>query len=232
MSEIAKHNSPSDVWIVVNGYVIDVTRFLSVHPGGDDSILAYSGKDCSSMWNITHEPNMIADSVLHDILGTVEGAEEGILQKIGLNETDGSVGCSEEKELNSPNNGKTCCTNNIIALSPDNWTYFKLIEKVPLTSDVFKLKFELQSAQHVLGLAVGQHVSLQYTDTTSDKQIVRSYTPTSSNHARGYVEFCVKVYHPLHPRFPEGGKMSQYLDRLRIGDSIEMKGPKVRFTLL
>jgi nitrate reductase (NAD(P)H) len=28
-----------------------------------------------------------------------------------------------------------------------------------------------------------------------------------------------------HPKFPEGGKMSQYLDSLALGDTIEVKGP-------
>jgi cytochrome-b5 reductase len=30
----------------------------------------------------------------------------------------------------------------------------------------------------------------------------------------------------VHPKFPEGGKMSQHLDSLKIGDKIEMRGPK------
>lgn len=29
----------------------------------------------------------------------------------------------------------------------------------------------------------------------------------------------------VHPRFPEGGKMSQYLDSLSIGDTVDVRGP-------
>lgn len=29
----------------------------------------------------------------------------------------------------------------------------------------------------------------------------------------------------VHPKFPEGGKMSQYLDSLKIGDMVEFRGP-------
>lgn len=29
----------------------------------------------------------------------------------------------------------------------------------------------------------------------------------------------------VHPKFPEGGKMSQYLNSLRIGDVVEFRGP-------
>jgi nitrate reductase (NAD(P)H) len=32
-----------------------------------------------------------------------------------------------------------------------------------------------------------------------------------------------------HPKFPEGGKMSQHLDSLTIGDSIDVKGPVGHF---
>ena len=28
-----------------------------------------------------------------------------------------------------------------------------------------------------------------------------------------------------HPKFPEGGKMTQYLEKMEIGDSIDVRGP-------
>lgn len=36
----------------------------------------------------------------------------------------------------------------------------------------------------------------------------------------------------VHPKFPEGGKMSQYLDSLKIGDSIDVRGPSGRLMYL
>lgn len=36
----------------------------------------------------------------------------------------------------------------------------------------------------------------------------------------------MKVYFPSPPKFPDGGKMSQHLNNLKIGDTIMMKGPK------
>ena len=42
----------------------------------------------------------------------------------------------------------------------------------------------------------------------------------------------VKIYHLLqvyfknvHPKFPDGGKMSQYLDNMDVGDFIDVRGP-------
>ncbi len=37
VSEVAKHASPDDCWIVVNGKVYDLTKFAPDHPGGASS---------------------------------------------------------------------------------------------------------------------------------------------------------------------------------------------------
>jgi cytochrome-b5 reductase len=56
----------------------------------------------------------------------------------------------------------------------------------------------------VLGLPIGQHISLKFTDDEG-KEVQRSYTPVSSNDEKGYVDFVIKVYFKnSHPRFPEG----------------------------
>lgn len=33
-ADIAKHNKKDDVWVGINGFVLDVTKFLPEHPGG------------------------------------------------------------------------------------------------------------------------------------------------------------------------------------------------------
>lgn len=41
----------------------------------------------------------------------------------------------------------------------------------------------------------------------------------------------VKVYFKdVHPKFPEGGKMSQHLDSLSIGSTVEIRGPSGKLT--
>lgn len=113
-----------------------------------------------------------------------------------------------------------------IALNPEEWTNFKLIEKKTVSHDVRLFRFALQSDKHVLGLPIGQHISLKFTDKDG-KLVQRSYTPVSSDDDVGYVDFVIKVYFAnVHPKFPDGGKMSQYLNDMSIGESIEMKGPK------
>ena len=43
--DLTVHNKKGDCWIVRNGKVYDVSAFVEDHPGGDDLILQYAGKD-------------------------------------------------------------------------------------------------------------------------------------------------------------------------------------------
>lgn len=48
--------------------------------------------------------------------------------------------------------------------------------------------------------------------------VVRPYTPISSDDDKGFVELLVKVYfRNVDPKYPDGGKMTQYLDEMNIG---------------
>ena len=40
------------------------------------------------------------------------------------------------------------------------------------------------------------------------------------------MDLVVKVYFKnVHPKFPDGGKMSQYLENMNIGETIDVRGP-------
>ncbi len=113
-----------------------------------------------------------------------------------------------------------------VTLEDPNVKYaLKLIDKKILSHDTRRFRFALPSDEHVLGLPIGQHVYL--TAKVDGKLVVRPYTPTSSDDEDfGYVDLVVKVYFKnVHPKFPDGGKMSQYLESLSIGDSIDFRGP-------
>ena len=45
--EIRKHNKKTDMWIVVNDDVYDVTRFRRAHPGGEKLLDHYAGQDAT-----------------------------------------------------------------------------------------------------------------------------------------------------------------------------------------
>ena len=86
-------------------------------------------------------------------------------------------------------------------------------------------RFKLPTANSILGLPIGQHISigaeLQKPDgTTAD--VIRSYTPISSDHEAGYFELLIKTY-------PQGN-VTRHIDGLKVGDSIRVRGPKGGFT--
>jgi cytochrome b involved in lipid metabolism len=45
--ELVKHTSRSDCWLSVEGKVLNVTKFLAEHPGGEDILIANSGTDAT-----------------------------------------------------------------------------------------------------------------------------------------------------------------------------------------
>ena len=49
--EVKRHNSKNDLWIVIDGYVYDITNFQRKHPGGSKVVNFYSGQDASVSGN-------------------------------------------------------------------------------------------------------------------------------------------------------------------------------------
>ena len=45
--EIAKHSTEESFWLIVDGLVYDLTNFLGMHPGGEQILMAYGGKDAT-----------------------------------------------------------------------------------------------------------------------------------------------------------------------------------------
>jgi cytochrome-b5 reductase len=113
------------------------------------------------------------------------------------------------------------------ALDPNaDFKPFKLVKKEVLSHDTRRFTFALASPTMRLGLPIGQHISFRFTDKDG-KNHQRSYTPVTGDETPGSVSFVIKVYKAgVHPKFPEGGKMSQHIDSLSIGDTLDMKGPK------
>ncbi|KAM9705128.1 NADH-cytochrome b5 reductase 3 [Menidia menidia] len=100
----------------------------------------------------------------------------------------------------------------------------RLIDKQIISHDTRKFRFALPSPKHILGLPTGQHIYLSA--KIDGKLVVRPYTPVSSDDDNGFVDLVVKIYFKdVNPKFPEGGKMSQYLESLKIDETIDFRGP-------
>mmetsp|Transcript_2460 Transcript_2460/g.3357 ORF Transcript_2460/g.3357 Transcript_2460/m.3357 type:complete len:318 (+) Transcript_2460:191-1144(+) len=118
------------------------------------------------------------------------------------------------------------------AMDPQEFQPFQLIQKESISHDTRRFTFALQTPTTKLGLPIGQHISLKFT-SPDGKGVQRSYTPVTGDETLGKVTFVIKVYKAnVHPKFPDGGKLSQHLDSLAIGDTMDMRGPKGHLTYL
>jgi len=104
-------------------------------------------------------------------------------------------------------------------LDPKKWQEFPLDAKIIVSPNTALYRFGLPKKSDILGLPIGQHISVAA--VIEGKDIVRSYTPTSSDDDLGHFDLLVKSY--------EKGNISRYLSLLKIGDKIRVRGPKGQF---
>uniref|UniRef100_A0A8H7NAD3 NADH-cytochrome b5 reductase n=1 Tax=Bionectria ochroleuca TaxID=29856 RepID=A0A8H7NAD3_BIOOC len=109
-------------------------------------------------------------------------------------------------------------------LKPDTFQEFELAEKTVISHNVAIYRFKLPAKTSILGLPIGQHISIgapiEQPDGTT-KEIVRSYTPISGDHQPGYFDLLIKSY-------PQGN-ISKHMASLIVGQSIRVRGPKGAF---
>ncbi|KAJ5510194.1 FMN-dependent dehydrogenase [Penicillium expansum] len=58
-SEVAKHTTINNCWVIINDKVYDVTDFLKKHPGGVSIILAHAGRDATKAFESIHQAEII-----------------------------------------------------------------------------------------------------------------------------------------------------------------------------
>ncbi|KAK2007631.1 oxidoreductase NAD-binding domain-containing protein [Colletotrichum eremochloae] len=102
-------------------------------------------------------------------------------------------------------------------LDPVSYHPLPLVEKTLLAPNVYRFVFELPTPTTVLGLPIGQHVSIKA--EIDGKSVSRSYTPTSNNSDLGRLELVIRCY-------PDGLLTGKYLANLQPGDEVLFRGPK------
>lgn len=109
-------------------------------------------------------------------------------------------------------------------LKPDAFQEFELKEKTVISHNVAIYRFSLPAPSAILGLPIGQHISIgadiKQPDGTT-KEIVRSYTPISGDHQPGYFDLLIKSY--------PTGNISKHMASLAVGQTIRVRGPKGAF---
>jgi NAD(P)H-flavin reductase len=54
MEEVRAHNKLDDAWMVLRGFVYNVTAYLEYHPGGVEELLRGVGRDCTELFDDVH----------------------------------------------------------------------------------------------------------------------------------------------------------------------------------
>lgn len=103
-------------------------------------------------------------------------------------------------------------------LKPNEFQNFELKEKTILSHNTAIYRFKLPRPTDILGLPIGQHISLAATIAGQPKEVVRSYTPISSDEEKGYFDLLIKSY--------PTGNISKHVASLMVGQTMKVKGPK------
>mmetsp|Transcript_8023 Transcript_8023/g.18744 ORF Transcript_8023/g.18744 Transcript_8023/m.18744 type:complete len:895 (-) Transcript_8023:267-2951(-) len=197
--EVEKHATEDTAWIVVKDKVYDCTSYLNEHPGGASSIMLLAGQDATEDFEAVHS-SKAWDLLNQYCIGTLSksGAAKPASQAV------------EEPQ--------DCF------LNPRKLQQLPLVERITVSQDTRIFRFGLPSPTMRLGLPTGMHMFLR---AKIDGQVVmRPYTPMTDDETLGHVDLLIKVYFKnVHPKFPDGGKMSQHLESMNVGDTIEVRGP-------
>lgn len=57
LEEVARHASPTDCWIVIEGNVYDITSYISQHPTSPQVLTRECGKDATMGWKTKGKAN-------------------------------------------------------------------------------------------------------------------------------------------------------------------------------
>ncbi|KAK7044255.1 hypothetical protein VNI00_007977 [Paramarasmius palmivorus] len=76
--EVAKHNNPDDLWVVIDAKVYDLTRFKGMHPGGLAALIdpEVAGQDATDTFYGLHRSEVLEKPQYQRlVIGTIEGEE-------------------------------------------------------------------------------------------------------------------------------------------------------------
>ncbi|KAH9208505.1 cytochrome b5-like heme/steroid binding domain-containing protein [Leptodontidium sp. 2 PMI_412] len=73
-SEVQKHVSADDCWLVIKDVVYNVTDFLKIHPGGPGLVFAEAGTDATLAFAMFRSPNTLNKMPPQTRLGLVDRA--------------------------------------------------------------------------------------------------------------------------------------------------------------
>ncbi|KAI0340404.1 hypothetical protein BDW22DRAFT_1334308 [Trametopsis cervina] len=209
----------NEAWLIIENKVYDVTSVLSWHPGGAAAILGYAGKatvDTTLQYKQIHDnyANSKRDECL---IGNLSGEAIQEMEKDALRAAEALQKVKEARKG--------------LTLQPDSFVRATLVKKKVLSKDTrtyqFKLPDNEDGSQGSFRLDIGKHVMLSV--HFDNQAVLRSYTPVAPilpSEEDGTFTLCIKTYFPTEGGpYPPGGLISNYLDCMKEGEEIDVRGP-------
>ncbi|KAK0267024.1 hypothetical protein LTR35_016601 [Friedmanniomyces endolithicus] len=72
-SDVASHNKPDNLWVIVDEQVYDLTKFQEEHPGGKKILQRVAGKDASKQFWKYHNESILKKYSKQLLVGSLEG---------------------------------------------------------------------------------------------------------------------------------------------------------------
>nr|BAJ93859.1 predicted protein [Hordeum vulgare subsp. vulgare] len=72
--EVRKHSERQDCWLIISGKVYDVTPYMEEHPGGDEVLLACTGKDATADFDDIGHSDAAKELMRQYCVGEVDAA--------------------------------------------------------------------------------------------------------------------------------------------------------------
>ena len=130
-----------------------------------------------------------------------------------------AVGCASVAAFASASPALNEAEEKKVALDPKEFRAFRVSHVDDVNYNTKRIVFDLPSADHEMGMTVAS--CLLARGKVDGKNVARPYTPTNLNSEKGQIELVVKGY--------PTGKLSKHICELQVGDTLEMKGPYVKF---
>uniref|UniRef100_A0A182QNA1 Cytochrome b5 heme-binding domain-containing protein n=1 Tax=Anopheles farauti TaxID=69004 RepID=A0A182QNA1_9DIPT len=84
LAEVAQHSKPDDVWMVIHDKVYDVTKFLSEHPGGEEVLVEYAGKEATAEFDDVGHSSDAKEQMKQFLIGELIEADRKAKATTGL----------------------------------------------------------------------------------------------------------------------------------------------------
>ncbi|EED91438.1 predicted protein [Thalassiosira pseudonana CCMP1335] len=76
-SQISQHNTPTDAWLIYKSQVLDISKWISHHPGGEQTLLRFAGMDATDELRAFHDDWVLEEKLPHFVIGEVDWTTTG-----------------------------------------------------------------------------------------------------------------------------------------------------------